>query len=62
VSVDCHLQGKIKGRLKGWKVDIFEPQIPEGIVIIDSRRLHIFRSWTSCEMHWEQAEFENRDS
>jgi hypothetical protein len=54
--------GKRKGRLKGWKVEIFEPRIPKGIVTIDSRRPRIVRSWTLGEMLQEQAEFENRDS
>jgi hypothetical protein len=27
--------GKIKGRLKVWKVEIFEPRIPEGIMTVD---------------------------
>jgi hypothetical protein len=53
---------KSKGRLKGWKVEIFEPQTPEGIVTVDSRRPHVVRSWTPGEMLREQAEFENRDS
>jgi hypothetical protein len=53
---------KSKGRLKGWKVEISEPQIPEGIVTIDSIRPRIVRSWNQGEMIWEQAEFENQDS
>jgi hypothetical protein len=55
-------QGKSKGRLKGWKVEIFEPQIPEGIVTIDSRIPHVVRSWTPSEILWEQEEFENQDT
>jgi hypothetical protein len=54
--------GKRKGSLKGWKVDIFEPQIPEGIVTIDSRIARIVRSWTLGKILQEQAEFENRES
>jgi hypothetical protein len=54
--------GKSKGRLKGWKVEISEPRIPEGIVTIDSRIPHIIRSWNLGEMLREQVEFENRDS
>jgi hypothetical protein len=47
--------GKRKGRLKGWKVEISKPRIPEGIVTIDSRRPRIVRSWTPGEMLWEKA-------
>jgi hypothetical protein len=42
--------GKIKGRSKGWKVEIFEHRIPEGIVTVDSRRTRIVRSWTPSEI------------
>jgi hypothetical protein len=54
--------GKRKGRLKGWKVEISKPRIPEEIVTIDLRIPHVVRSWTLGEMLWEQEEFENRDS
>jgi hypothetical protein len=54
--------GKIKGRLKGWKVEIYEPRIPEGIVTVDLRRPHVVRSWTLGEILQEKVEFENRDS
>jgi hypothetical protein len=54
--------GKRKGMLKGWKVEIFEPRIPEGIVTVDSRRPCIVRLWTLGEMLWEKEEFENQDS
>jgi hypothetical protein len=57
--VDCQLREKAK---EGWKVEISGPQIPEGIVTVDSRIPHVVRSWTPGEMLWEQAEFENRDS
>jgi hypothetical protein len=38
--------GKSKGRLKGWKVEISETRIPEGIVTVDLRRPCVVRSWT----------------
>jgi hypothetical protein len=33
--------GKRKGRLKGWKVEIYEPQIPKWIMTIDPKGTHI---------------------
>jgi hypothetical protein len=53
---------KIKGRLKGRKVEISKPQIPEWIMIVDPKGTHIVGSWTLGEMLQEQEELENQDS
>jgi hypothetical protein len=45
---------KRKGRLKGWKVEIYKPRIPEGIVTVDSRRPCVVISWTPGEIPQEK--------
>jgi hypothetical protein len=44
------------------RVEIVEPQISKGIVIIDPKGTCIIGSWTLDEMLQEKVEFENRNS
>jgi hypothetical protein len=39
--VDFSSPGKRKGRLKAWKVEIYEPQIPEGIAAVVLKGTHV---------------------